>query len=47
MRHSLAHDLGALGGEQRLVDLRLVRCLAVERVVVMGEHDPFVRGQGP
>ncbi|HEX3966302.1 MAG TPA: hypothetical protein VHZ03_58265, partial [Trebonia sp.] len=47
MRHGLADHFGPLGGEQRLVDLRFVRCRAVELVVLMGEYDPFVGGQGP
>lgn len=47
MRHGLAYHLGPLGGEQRLVDLRFVRCRPVERVVFVSQHHPFVCGQGP
>jgi hypothetical protein len=44
VRHCLAYYLGALSGEQRLVDLRFVRRRAVELVVLLGEYDPFVGG---
>jgi hypothetical protein len=47
MRHRLTHHLGALGGEQGLVDLRLMRGRAVEWLVLMSEHQPLADGQRP
>ena len=44
--HRLAHPRRALRGEQRLVDFRLIPGGAVERVVLVSEHQPLAGGQG-
>src|ERR1700733_7706767 len=47
MRHGRAHDFRALGGEQSLVDLGLVRGRAVKWLVLMSEDEPLTAGEGP